>query len=107
MERQLWLVRDGSAPVLAALRTPPFHLVLGRPREHEALPALAESIAGTDTALPGVTAAFPEADECRDLGARRKHASAAPHAAADLSCEGDPGAGGGAGSTAPRDARRP
>jgi uncharacterized protein len=55
----LWLADDGSAVVGAALITPPHNLVVARPREDEALEALAASI---DEQLPGVVAAQPEAE---------------------------------------------
>ena len=43
-EHRLWLVRDGGHPVAAALRTPPFNLVLAKPESREALVALVEAI---------------------------------------------------------------
>jgi predicted GNAT family acetyltransferase len=54
----LWLAEDGLGTVGAALRTPPHHLVLARPRDHSVLEALATAI---DDELPGVVAALPEA----------------------------------------------
>ena len=59
-EHRLWLVAEGDAVTGAALRTPPFNLVLARPRSEEALRALAAEI---EPPLPGVTAALPEAEE--------------------------------------------
>ncbi|MBA2385195.1 MAG: GNAT family N-acetyltransferase [Actinobacteria bacterium] len=72
-EHRLWLVDDGGEVVGAALRTPPHNLVLARPRVAQAQQALASAIGG---ALPGVTAALPEADGFADAweaktGARR------------------------------------
>ncbi|TML45662.1 MAG: GNAT family N-acetyltransferase [Actinobacteria bacterium] len=58
-EYRLWLVKERSATVGAALRTPPHKLVLARPRADSALEALA---AGIDDELPGVVAALPEAE---------------------------------------------
>jgi uncharacterized protein len=58
-EYGLWLAEEGSAPVGAALRTPPHKLVLARPREDSVLEALAAAI---DEELPGVVAALPEAE---------------------------------------------
>jgi len=58
-EHQLWLVLDGEAVVGAALRTPPYNLVLARPRVEQAQQALVSAIDGH---LPGVTAAVPEVD---------------------------------------------
>lgn len=48
---RFWLVTDGNEPVAAAMRTPPFNLVLAAPRDDEALAALA---GGIDDRLPGV-----------------------------------------------------
>ena len=58
-ERRFWLVDDEGVPVAVALRTPPHHLVLARPRDPAVLAALAAAI---DEDLPGVTGARPEAD---------------------------------------------
>ena len=55
-EHHLWLVEADGAVVAAALRTPPYRLVLAG-RDAAALRALASSL---DT-LPGVVAAVPEA----------------------------------------------
>lgn len=54
-----WVVRDAGRIVGAALRTPPYNLVLARPRAVGALEALAETIADE---LPGVVGAVPEVD---------------------------------------------
>ena len=54
-----WLVRDNGAVVGAAMRTPPHNLIIARPRDDEALSALADHIAET---LPGVVGAVPEVD---------------------------------------------
>jgi predicted GNAT family acetyltransferase len=59
--RSLWLVREGAEVVAAALRTPPYNLVLARPRSTTALAALAETVAGEE--LPGVTGTEPEVEE--------------------------------------------
>jgi uncharacterized protein len=58
-EKRFWVVRDGGETVAAALRTPPFNLVLAWPRDEAALEALA---AGIEEELPGVVAAHPEVD---------------------------------------------
>jgi uncharacterized protein len=63
--RSFWLVRDGDGVVAAALRTPPYNLVLARPRSQEALAALAEAVAGEE--LPGVVGAVPEAADFAEL----------------------------------------
>jgi predicted GNAT family acetyltransferase len=70
-EWQLWLVRERGDPVAAALRTPPFNLVLARPRRPEALVALADALAGDSADLPGLTAAIPEADAFAELWEER------------------------------------
>ncbi|HEY3462335.1 MAG TPA: GNAT family N-acetyltransferase [Gaiellaceae bacterium] len=59
--RSLWLVRNGGEVVGAALRTPPFNLILARPRSAPALVALAEAVAGEE--LPGIVGAEPEVHE--------------------------------------------
>jgi uncharacterized protein len=67
-ERRFWLVVEDDLPVAAAMRTPPFNLILATPRDLEALPALVEAIADE---LPGVVGAHPEVDEfVRLWGAR-------------------------------------
>ena len=67
-ERSLWLARAGREVVAAALRTPPFNLVLARPRSEEALGALAEAVAGEE--FPGVVAAEPEVYEFAERWSR-------------------------------------
>jgi hypothetical protein len=64
---RLWLVRDGVDVVAAALRTPPYNLILARPASAETLPPLAEALA--DEELPGVVASMPEAEEFARLWA--------------------------------------
>ncbi len=54
-----WVVRTAGEVVGAALRTPPYNLVLARPRVEDALGALADAI-GEE--LPGVVGAVPEVD---------------------------------------------
>ena len=66
--RNFWLARDGGAVVAAALRTPPYSLVLARPKSLQAMDALAEAVAGEE--LPGVVGAVPEAEEFAELWAR-------------------------------------
>ena len=58
-QHELWLVEDGAAVVGAALRTPPYRLVLAQPAAREAL----ETLAGDLHDVPGVVAAVPEAHE--------------------------------------------
>jgi len=61
-EHELWLVEDGGAVVGAALRTPPYRLVLAQPAADEALEALAAALDD----LPGVVAAVPESRDFAD-----------------------------------------
>ncbi len=67
--RSFWLVRDGGEAVAAALRTPPYNLILARPRSPEALATLADAVAGEE--LPGVVGAVPEVEEFAELWSRR------------------------------------
>jgi uncharacterized protein len=60
---RLWLVEDDGQVVGAALRTPPFNLVLAQPAERTALPALADALTDDEHELPGVVAASPEVDD--------------------------------------------
>jgi predicted GNAT family acetyltransferase len=71
--RSLWLARTGGRPVAAALRTPPFNLVLARPESPEALAALAAAVIEE---LPGVVGAVPEVEEFAQLWAKRRRATA-------------------------------
>jgi predicted GNAT family acetyltransferase len=66
-EQRFWIVVEGTEPVAAAVRTPPFNLVLARPRDGEALAALA---AGIEEELPGIVGAHPEVDEFARIWAR-------------------------------------
>ena len=63
--RSLWVVREEGEVAAAALRTPPYNLVLARPRSAPALAALAEAVAGEE--IPGVTGTEPEVHEFADL----------------------------------------
>lgn len=56
----LWGVTDGEDIVGAALRTPPFNLVLAQPSSGDALDALVDRLLQEGQDLPGVTAAIPE-----------------------------------------------
>jgi uncharacterized protein len=67
-EWRLWLVRDGGRALAAALRTPPYRLVLARPESEAALEALVE---GVGEELPGVVGAEPEVERFAALWARR------------------------------------
>lgn len=66
---RLWLVRDGVEVTAAAVQTPPYNLILARPRSPRALLALAEALSGEE--LPGVVGAEPEAVEFATLWSRR------------------------------------
>jgi GNAT superfamily N-acetyltransferase len=57
-DHELWLVLDDGAVAGAALRTPPYNLVLSDGRD-EALDALAREVGG---AIPGAVGAVPEID---------------------------------------------
>jgi predicted GNAT family acetyltransferase len=58
----LWLVSDADRVVGAALQTPPYNLVLGRPASDEVLDALVGGIAAAGVRPPGVSAVRPEAE---------------------------------------------
>lgn len=58
----LWLVEDEAEILGAALLTPPFNLVLARPRFDHVVPVLARVIHAEGVVLPGVTASLPEAE---------------------------------------------
>jgi predicted GNAT family acetyltransferase len=66
--RSLWLVREDGEVVAAALRTPPYNLILAGPRSEEALTVLAAGIAED---LPGVVGAEPEAVGFADRWSRQ------------------------------------
>jgi len=59
----LWLVREGNQPVLAAMMTPPFNVLVSRPLASNAVPVLAQALHQERTPVPGVIAALPEVDE--------------------------------------------
>jgi len=66
---RLWIATEDDEPVGAALRTPPYNLVLATPRGSAALAALAEAI---DDDLPGAVGARPEVDEFARLWALKR-----------------------------------
>jgi uncharacterized protein len=68
-ERRFWLLADGGETVAAALRTPPFNLVLAKPRDDAALATL---VAAIDDELPGVVGGRPKADEFARLWSERR-----------------------------------
>jgi len=61
-EAYLWTVEDDDAVLAAALMTPPFNIVVAQPIRDDAVRFLARTLRDRDVALPGVTAALPEAD---------------------------------------------
>jgi uncharacterized protein len=75
-EFQLWLVRDGGEIVGAALRTPPYNLVLARPRRGDTLAILADAL---DEELPGVVGALPEVELFAEAFSARTGARAELH----------------------------
>jgi predicted GNAT family acetyltransferase len=74
--RSFWLARHGSKIVGAAMRTPPYNLVLARPAAPEALEALANAISEE---LPGVVGTVPESEEFAELWAARSVSRARTH----------------------------
>jgi predicted GNAT family acetyltransferase len=68
-ERHMWLVVEDGRPLAAALRTPPYNLILGQPESETALAELVDAIAGQD--LPGAVGATPEVSAFADLWAAR------------------------------------
>jgi predicted GNAT family acetyltransferase len=58
----LWLVQETGAVRAAALRTPPFDLVLAKPGSDDALLALADELSRSHSGIPGVTGSVPEVD---------------------------------------------
>jgi predicted GNAT family acetyltransferase len=66
--RSLWLVRREDEVLAAALRTPPYNLILARPQSAKALATLAEAVTED---LPGVVGAEPEVHEFAELWSRQ------------------------------------
>ena len=58
----LWVASDGDEVTGAALRTPPFNLVLAQPSSDPALDALVDRMIAEGQDLPGVVAAIPEVE---------------------------------------------
>ena len=67
-EARFWIVTDGDDPAAAAMRTPPFNLVLAKSRDDDALVALAAGITGE---LPGIVGGRPEVDRFARLWSER------------------------------------
>ena len=66
-----WTVDQGNEVVAAALMTPPFNPIVGRPRSPAALEFLAGRLADDGRELPGVTGAVPEVDDFAEAWERR------------------------------------
>jgi predicted GNAT family acetyltransferase len=66
-DQRLWTVEQRGTVVGAALQTPPHNLVLSRPTDEDATPALASSIHEDGVRLPGVTGAAPECETFADV----------------------------------------
>jgi uncharacterized protein len=58
----LWVASDGDEVTGAALRTPPFNLVLAQPSNDPALDALVDRMIAEGQDLPGVVGATPEVE---------------------------------------------
>lgn len=81
-EAKFWTVVSGRA-VGAGLMTRPFNIVVGKPRDDDALPFLARTLRDRGIAVPGVTGAIPEVETFADAwgGARRLRMSQGIYAA--------------------------
>jgi uncharacterized protein len=94
-EAQLWtVVSDVVAG--AAVMTPPFNIVVGQPRDDDALPFLARALRDRGVAVPGVTGAIPEVETFADAwgGPRRLRMSQGIYAARMVDAPADvPGEG--------------
>jgi GNAT superfamily N-acetyltransferase len=64
----LWLAEEGTSVEGAAMRTPPYNLIIARPRSDAALLALAN---GIDDDPPGVIGALPEAERFAEAWSSR------------------------------------
>jgi predicted GNAT family acetyltransferase len=67
-EYHAWLVTDDGEPVAAAALTPPYNLLLARPRSDAALALLVDAI---EDELPGVVGAQPEVERFASAWAER------------------------------------
>src|SRR4029450_2808896 len=56
---RFWVVRDGDAPVAAAVRTEPFNLVLGDHTSEAPPGPLLEAVLGDDPEVPGIVGNVP------------------------------------------------
>lgn len=60
-DARYWTVTDGDV-VAAAIRTPPFNVVIAQPLRDDALPFAASALYEGGVTLPGVTGALPESE---------------------------------------------
>src|SRR5439155_11178058 len=74
-ERRFWVVRDRGRVVAAALRTPPYGLILVCPEGPTPLEALV-GIVAEDGSLPNVVGALPEVQDFAHIWAERTGATA-------------------------------
>jgi predicted GNAT family acetyltransferase len=58
----LWTVEDDGDTIGGAVMTPPFNLVVGKPRSAHAIQCIADELRRRRVELPGITGALPEAD---------------------------------------------
>ena len=72
-EPEFWVVHERGEAAAAALRTPPYNLVLARPRRDAALDVLVAAVGGE---LPGVLGAVPEVDALAQRWSKRYGRSA-------------------------------
>ena len=59
---RMWTVEQGGRPVVAAMQTPPWNLMVSRPAKDGAIEALVDRLADDGLDLPGVTGAHPEGE---------------------------------------------
>src|SRR5204862_795625 len=89
-EAKFWTVASDGV-VGAALMTPPFNIVVGQPRDDDALPFLARTLRDRGLAVPGVTGAIPEVETFADAwgGPRRLRMSQGIYAARRVTVPAD------------------
>jgi uncharacterized protein len=65
-DARYWIASAEEGVVAAAIRTPPFNVVVARPLRPDALSFLATALYDDGVALPGVTGALPESEVFAD-----------------------------------------
>ena len=65
-DARYWIVRADYGVVAAAIRTPPFNVVVAQPLRSDALAFLATALYDAGVSLPGVTGALPESEAFAD-----------------------------------------